>query len=211
MPRRRLTLPSNDEFIKFIESVQFTEGDPSLKYKFTEQLGRGAMCKVYKGIDRNSKETLAIRVMKVGNDAQVYKIKLEIALMMVSAHKNTVQYYESFVFQGCLFMVVEYMDGGCLTELIYQNFKKIPENLIAFVCREMLQGLSFLHSKNKVHRDLKSDNILVNQKGDVKIADFGFAAQFTTERQHRKSVVGTPAWMAPVFNKYLIILKGINP
>jgi serine/threonine protein kinase len=60
--------------------------------------------------------------------------------------------------------------------------KTIPEPIIAFICREMLNGLAFLHSKNKVHRDLKSDNILVDTAGVVKIADFGFAAQFTTER-----------------------------
>lgn len=54
-----------------------------------------------------------------------------------------------------------------------------------------------MHQKKKVHRDLKSDNILMNKQGEIKIADFGFATQLTAERQHRKSVVGTPAWMSP--------------
>lgn len=94
-------------------------------------------------------------------------------------------------------MVVEFLDGGCLTELIYNYFTKIDEDVIAYICREILLGLDFMHKKNKVHRDLKSDNILVNKEGDIKIADFGFATQLTAERQHRKSVVGTPAWMAP--------------
>lgn len=56
------------------------------------------MCKVYRGVNRTTKDIMAIRVMKIGNDAQVYKIKLEIAVMMVSAHQNTVEYYESFIF-----------------------------------------------------------------------------------------------------------------
>jgi len=77
------------------------------------------MCKVYKAINRETKENIAIRVMKVGNDTQIYKIKLEIALMLISTHENIVKYHESFIFKDCLFMVIEYMDGGCLTELIY--------------------------------------------------------------------------------------------
>ena len=61
----------------------------------------------------------------------------------------------------------------------------------------MLQGLAHLHSKKQIHRDLKSDNILLSSDGSIKIADFGFAAQLTQEREERNSVVGTPAWMAP--------------
>lgn len=63
--------------------------------------------------------------------------------------------------------------------------------------RRILIGLATLHSKRQLHRDLKSDNILINLNGDVKIADFGFAIQLTKDRLNRKSVVGTPAWMAP--------------
>lgn len=63
--------------------------------------------------------------------------------------------------------------------------------------REILLGLDFIHDKKQIHRDLKSDNILVDQNGNIKVADFGFAIQLTKEQQKRKSVVGTPAWMAP--------------
>ena len=61
----------------------------------------------------------------------------------------------------------------------------------------MLKGLQALHERKQLHRDLKSDNVLLNLKGEVKIADFGFAIQLTKGHLNRKSVVGTPAWMAP--------------
>ncbi len=78
-------------------------------------------------------------------------------------------------------MVIEFMDGGMLTEFIYQYFKKIPETVIAYIIREIFKGLDKIHKNNKMHRDLKSDNILVTKSGEVKIADFGFATQITAE------------------------------
>jgi serine/threonine protein kinase len=98
---------------------------------------------------------------------------------------------------NCLFMLIEYMDGGSLTDIVYGYTKRIPENISAYIMREILQGLDFLHDKKQIHRDLKSDNILVDKQGNIKVADFGFAIQLTKEQQKRKSVVGTPAWMAP--------------
>ena len=94
-------------------------------------------------------------------------------------------------------MFIEFMDGGCLTEIIYQYMKAIPENISAFIMREILLGLKKLHEHKQIHRDLKSDNILIDRKGKIKVADFGFAIQLTKEQSNRKSVVGTPAWMAP--------------
>ena len=91
---------------------------------------------------------------------------------------------------------MELMDAGCLTEILGPEIN-FPETHIAYVCRNVLQALSYLHSTNKLHRDIKSDNVLLNSQGEVKLADFGFAAGLTKEADKRKSVVGTPFWMAP--------------
>ena len=64
----KLTLPTNDEFIKYVMDIKFIESDPSINYKFTDQLGKGAMCKVYKAVNRTTNEEVAVRVMKVRND-----------------------------------------------------------------------------------------------------------------------------------------------
>ena len=84
-----------------------------------------------------------------------------------------------------------------MTDIVYQYMGRIPDNVIAYVLREILLGLLPLHQHKQIHRDLKTDNILINKKGEVKVADFGFAIQLTREKANRKSVVGTPAWMAP--------------
>lgn len=91
---------------------------------------------------------------------------------------------------------MEYCGGGSLQD-IYHVTGPLSEHQIAYVCRETIQGLGYLHSKGKMHRDIKGANILLTDNGDVKLADFGVAAKITATIAKRKSFIGTPYWMAP--------------
>ena len=118
------------------------------------------------------------------------------AIQRISTHPCIVGYKETYQHADKLWIVLEFVHGGTLTEVLGPTIK-IPEPCIAFVCREMLRGLAFLHRQHRLHRDIKSDNVLVGFDGAVKLADFGFAAGLTQEQDKRRSVVGTPYWMAP--------------
>jgi serine/threonine protein kinase len=120
----------------------------------------------------------------------------EIALMQMSQHPNVLQYFETYNYDRFYWLVIELMRCN-LTAVVMARPGRIPESLIAYICREALRGLEFLHLQHRIHRDIKSDNFLLSLDGSVKIGDFGFAAQLTTERDRRNTVVGTPSWMAP--------------
>lgn len=85
--------------------------------------------------------------------------------MTMCSNPNIINYHSSYFYKNCLFMFIEFMDGGSLTEIIYQYIRKIDMGVIAYVLREILQGLQPLHEHKQIHRDLKSDNILINKKG----------------------------------------------
>lgn len=85
-------------------------------------------------------------------------------------HKNMVQHIESYIWKNDVWIVMEYMEGGSLTDIVTQNY--MAEREIAAVCREALQGLNHLHSRGIIHRDIKSDNILIGKQGQIKLCTF---------------------------------------
>ncbi|KAM4687139.1 mitogen-activated protein kinase kinase kinase kinase 1-like, partial [Rhinophrynus dorsalis] len=123
-------------------------------------------------------------------------IHKEVLMVRSCAHRNIVAYYGSYIRVNKLWICMEYCGGGSLQD-IYQVTGALSEQQTAYVCRETLQGLSYLHNQGKIHRDIKGANILLNDNGDVKVADFGISAQLTATFARRNSFIGTPYWMAP--------------
>lgn len=143
-----------------------------------------------------SNELAAIKVIKIepGDDIQV--IQQEIIMMRDCRHPNIIAYFGSYLRRDKLWICMEYCGGGSLQD-IYQVTGPLSEQQIAYMCRETLQGLEYLHSMSKMHRDIKGANILLTDQGDVKLADFGVSAQITATINKRRSFIGTPYWMAP--------------
>uniref|UniRef100_F7CVS0 Mitogen-activated protein kinase kinase kinase kinase n=1 Tax=Monodelphis domestica TaxID=13616 RepID=F7CVS0_MONDO len=123
-------------------------------------------------------------------------IQQEIYMVKECKHCNIVAYFGSYLSREKLWICMEYCGGGSLQD-IYHVTGPLSELQIAYVCRETLQGLAYLHTKGKMHRDIKGANILLTDHGDIKLADFGVAAKITATIAKRKSFIGTPYWMAP--------------
>jgi len=104
----------------------------------------------------------------------------EIALMRLSNNQHIIRYYESYDYDGHFWIIVELMKAS-LTDLVLDRFSTIPESFIAHMVQQILIGLEHVHSNHRIHRDLKSDNILISPDGILKLGDFGYAAQLTTD------------------------------
>uniref|UniRef100_A0A8B9KZK3 Mitogen-activated protein kinase kinase kinase kinase 3b n=1 Tax=Astyanax mexicanus TaxID=7994 RepID=A0A8B9KZK3_ASTMX len=123
-------------------------------------------------------------------------VQQEIIMMKDCKHSNIVAYFGSYLRRDKLWISMEYCGGGSLQD-IYHVTGPLLESQIAYVSRETLQGLYYLHNKGKMHRDIKGANILLTDNGYVKLADFGVSAQISATLAKRKSFIGTPYWMAP--------------
>ncbi len=172
--------------------------DPTELYPEVIKVGEGAAGEVFKASDTRSGEIVAIKKMIL--NAQNMKLLItEIGIMKACLHANIVKYTASYLVDDtCLWVVMEYMDGGCLTEILEQfDNVRMTEAQIGYVSIEVLKGLQYIHQHRRIHRDIKSDNILMNMRGEVKLADFGYAAQLSKKKKQRNTIVGTPYWMAP--------------
>ncbi|CEI93157.1 Putative STE/STE20/PAKA protein kinase [Rhizopus microsporus] len=194
-PARTTSFSAHDERVLREQNV-VTAGDPNESYKKLKRVGQGASGSVYVALSLATNTKVAIKQMDLSSQPRKDLIVTEILVMKESQHPNIVNYLDSFLIRNNdLWVVMEYMEGGALTDVIDNN--TMTEQQIATVCHETTAGLLHLHSQNILHRDIKSDNILLNAHGQVKISDFGFCAKLTDQRRKRATMVGTPYWMAP--------------
>ncbi|KAI5693685.1 hypothetical protein M8J75_003660 [Diaphorina citri] len=178
--------------------------DPAGIFELIEVVGNGTYGQVYKGRHTKTGQLAAIKVMDVTEDEEE-EIKLEInVLKKYSNHRNIATYYGAFIKKSPpgkddqLWLVMEYCGAGSVTDLVKSTKgQSLKEEWIAFICREILRGLKYLHENKVIHRDIKGQNVLLTDNAEVKLVDFGVSAQLDRTIGRRNTFIGTPYWMAP--------------
>lgn len=187
--------------------IQITT-DKSADLTVLSPLGEGSFGAVYKASHTPTGAIVAVKVIPNGNAATASddeKILGEIDILSRCDSPFIVGYVECFIKPavvgrpGEMWIVMEYCEGGSMSDLIEANVGNVlPEDCVRAVCASIVLGLEYLHGvANVCHRDIKCGNVLLTENGHVKLADFGVSAELTNTLNKRKTVVGSPYWMAP--------------
>jgi len=171
--------------------------DPRDRYDIQIKIGQGAYGVVYRAWDIYIERKVAIKIINledIGDD--IDDINQEIAIMSEISCKNLIKYYASYVVGSFVWIVMEFLEAGSASEIV-KELGPFDEGSAAFILKELLTALEYLHQERKIHRDVKAGNLLVSGDGNIKLADFGVTGQLTETMDKRKTRVGTPFWMAP--------------
>ncbi|KAJ7954923.1 Mitogen-activated protein kinase kinase kinase [Quillaja saponaria] len=178
---------------------------PPIRWRKGEMIGCGAFGRVYMGMNLDSGELLAVKqVLIAGHSAKekiqdnIRELEEEVKLLKNLKHPNIVRYLGTAREEDSLNILLEFVPGGSISSLL-GNLGSFPESVIKMYTKQLLLGLEYLHKNGIMHRDIKGANILVDNKGCIKLADFGASKKVVelATINGAKSMKGTPYWMAP--------------
>lgn len=180
-------------------------GDPAIHFSDFVAAGSGGSGSVYFARHTASGLRVALKCVTPSTPAKRRALETEIRTMHALQHPNVVRCFGAYEWQSDVWIVMEAMDVGCLTTVLdFLRAKRflLSEAHIAYILREMLGAVWSMHSRSCMHRDIKSDNLLIASDGSIKLGDFEYSANLTGGK--RRTVVGTAWWMSPetVRNSY---------
>jgi serine/threonine protein kinase/tetratricopeptide (TPR) repeat protein len=170
------------------------------RYQIIEELGKGGMGKVYRVLDKELKEEVALKLIKpdiAADKKTLERFNNELRLSRKIIHKNVGRMYEIMDHQGTRFITMEYVRGEDLRSLI-RRIGQLPVEKSISIATQICEGLAEAHRLGVVHRDLKSNNIMIDREGNARIMDFGIARSLEAKRITGAGVmIGTPEYMSP--------------
>jgi serine/threonine protein kinase len=171
----------------------------SQRYEILASAGHGSMGNVYKARDRETGETVALKLLKpeiASDQVMMDRFKNELLFARKITHKNVCRVYEFNRLGGMAYTSMEFVEGESLRSVL-NRFGGLPQRKATDLALQICSGLKEAHAQGIVHRDLKPENVMIDAQGNVKIMDFGIARSMEAGTRLTGSMVGTPAYMAP--------------
>lgn len=169
------------------------------RYDILGEAGRGAMGQVYKSRDRETGETVALKILKAeiaSDPAMIERFKSELLFARRITHKNVCRVHEFNRADGVAFTSMEFVEGESLRSVL-KRFGSLTRRKGGEIALQICSGLKEAHAQGIVHRDLKPENVMIDTNGNVKIMDFGIARSMESLTLSTGALIGTPAYMAP--------------
>eukprot|EP00644_Phytophthora_capsici_P010783 jgi/Phyca11/104320/e_gw1.9.56.1 len=198
---RRASYAVTSAELPVLKTLGLEEVDPEEVFELQRKEGAGAFGRVFRACYKNDRTRLAaLKVIPVALEAgergeDIESVRREIQFLRECDHPNVVAFHGAYYKDGALWVAMEHCAGGSVGDI--RRVRELSEREISVIMRGALRGLAYLHSRRKIHRDVKGGNILLTDSGQVKIADFGVSAQLRDTLSRRGSFVGTPYWMSP--------------
>lgn len=182
-------------------SIRRVQNSPMIKdYRIVGIIGEGGMGKVYKAIHPTLKREIILKELKIKEKETRERFLREAKVMLDFRHENIVQVFDHFKEGNSTYIAMEYVKGMSLGDIIRLN-KRIVTPMALFILYQASLGLYHAHAKKVIHRDIKPQNILISENGEVKLIDFGIATQKGMNHENSLTgpgtVIGTPAYMSP--------------
>ncbi|KAJ3104076.1 Serine/threonine-protein kinase 4 [Phlyctochytrium planicorne] len=174
----------------------FRTAIPLSGVEILEPIGRGTYGSVHKGTLKSNNSAIAIKMISL-EEWDMEGIIRELDILKICSNPNIVAFKGHGIKDLNLMLFMEYCDGGSLHSILHALGKSLSEEQISCVMFEMALGLSYLHGKGIIHRDIKAGNILLTADGQIKISDFGISAKLRSSNSRTMTFIGTPYWMAP--------------
>ncbi len=169
------------------------------RFELLAEIGRGGMGIVYKARDRETNETVALKVLKpeiASRPDLIERFKSELRLARKITHKNVCRTYDLHRFGNTVIIAMEYVEGESLRATLSRPAGvalRPAQQWVAQICSALAEA----HAQGVVHRDLKPENIFIDRQGNIKVMDFGIARSLDAEATQTGGVMGTPAYMSP--------------
>lgn len=180
-----------------LKKPHISQRDPEKLFEIISQIGSGSYGSVHKALIKRTGKLAAVKKINMEDGEEYSDIENEISMLETCDHENVVAYYGSFRKDNVMWICMEFCGGGSVSDIYNGLQTHMTEPEIIAIMHYSLRGLSYLHKEHKIHRDIKGGNILLTEKGEVKLADLGVSAQLNSTMAKKKSFIGTPYWIAP--------------
>ena len=169
--------------------------------RIIEEVGAGGMAVVYKAVQEPLGRTVAIKALKssIASEAQfAERFEREARFMASLQQENIINVHDFIKLGGTMFIIMEYVEGIDLYDLLEQTPKRLPVEIATIICLQVARALNHAHFRGIIHRDIKPANVMISKRGDVKLMDFGIARdESLSDLTETGTGLGTPSYMSP--------------